>query len=333
MARQGATSSEGGGIASASAIPTCVLITGANSGLGFECARQLACIEGVQRILLACRSMDKATAAKERLEHLTSSSTIFKIILMDVSRPSSVRNAVEKLKDEALIDGVVLNAGGGGGPDPTDLTADGVTNSIAANVLGHVVLVEELIKANKLSGQAASVVYSGSESARGVSQMSLEPPKLESGTVEEFVSICDGSYFPKDAAHDQKYVGSFSKLVGTLWMSKMARKHPEIRFVTMSPGATKGTAVRRDLPCSKRMFVGCLLNILSLSGKAHSLEVGAKRYVDALIEHSAYKSGIFYGSKVGLSGELCDQAKLLGYFANEQYQDNAGEAIQRFIHD
>ena len=115
-------------------VPSCILITGANSGLGFECARQLALVEGVLKILLACRSPEKATEAKGRLERLTNK-YIFEIVLMDVSSLSSVRKAIEVLEDEAIIDGVVLNAGGGGGSNPTGLTADGVTNNMAVNML------------------------------------------------------------------------------------------------------------------------------------------------------------------------------------------------------
>merc|ERR1712048_883098 len=111
----------------------------------------------------------------------------------------------------------------------------------------------------------------------------------------------------------------------------MARKYRNIRFVTISPGATKGTGGRRDLPCHKGLFVGMFLNILYWTGRAHSLEVGTKRYVDALLDHSTYHSGVFYGSKKGLSGEVCDQAELLSYFTNETFQDNANEAIHKFI--
>jgi len=306
-------------------IPHCVLITGANVGIGFECARQLALVEGVQKILLACRSQDKATAAKEQLEHLTNKK-IFEVILMDVSSLASVKQAIETLKDEAIIDGIVLNAGGGGGSDPIGLTVDGVTNNMAVNMLGHILLVDELLSANKILGEAACVIYSGSESARGIPLMFMEPPKLESGSVEEFMSICDGSFFPDGAGKDPKYMGAFAKFVGALWMSSMARKHPNLRFVTVSPGATTGTEVRRDLPWYKRLFVGLLQNFVG-----HSLEVGAKRYVDALLDDSMYKSGVFYGSKSGLSGELCDQAEFLDYFANEAFQDNANEAIHKFI--
>jgi len=71
-------------------------------------------VKGVQKILLACRSQEKGTAAKERLERLTDKK-IFEVVLVDVSSLASVKKAVETLEDEAMIDGVVLNAGGGGG--------------------------------------------------------------------------------------------------------------------------------------------------------------------------------------------------------------------------
>jgi len=310
-------------------IPSCVLITGANSGLGFECARQLALIDGVEKIYLACRSHEKSATAKEKLEKLTNKKK-FEILVMDVSSLESVRDGMKELKEEPIIDGVVLNAGGAGGIPPNGLTADGVTKSMAANLLGHVVLVDELISAGKITGEAATVIYAGSESARGIPAMSLKPPKLESGSVDEFISICDGSYFTEEEAKDPKYLGSHAKFVGALWMSSNARKHPDIRFITISPGATTGTNVRRTLPWYKQVFVGALIDLQSLAGFAHSLEDGAKRYVDALLDHSNYQSGIFYGSKKGLSGAVGDQAVFLDYFANESFQENANQALHKF---
>ena len=43
-----------------------VIITGANSGLGFETARKIA-KEKEYRIILACRNVEKAGAVKERI--------------------------------------------------------------------------------------------------------------------------------------------------------------------------------------------------------------------------------------------------------------------------
>jgi len=311
-------------------IPSCVLITGANSGLGFECARQLALIDGVDKIYLACRSHEKSATAKEKLEKLTNKKK-FEILVLDVSNLESVRDGMKELKGEPIIDGVVLNAGGAGGIPPNGLTADGVTKSMAANLLGHVLLVDELISARKITGEAATVIYSGSESARGIPVMSLTPPKLESGSVDEFISICDGSFFTDEEAKNPKFLGGHAKYVAALWMSSMARKHADIRFVTISPGATTGTNARRTLPLYKQVFVGAMVNLASLLGFSHSVKVGAERYVDALLDHSNYQSGIFYGSKKGLSGEVCDQAAFLDDFSNESLQENANKAIHKFI--
>ena len=46
-----------------------IIITGANAGLGKDAARQLALNEETKKIYLACRSKDKAEAAKDRASH------------------------------------------------------------------------------------------------------------------------------------------------------------------------------------------------------------------------------------------------------------------------
>ncbi len=61
-----------------------VLITGANGGLGKDCARQLALQSGTEKIYLGCRNEEKAKAAKQKLEESTGKS-IFDILLIDVS--------------------------------------------------------------------------------------------------------------------------------------------------------------------------------------------------------------------------------------------------------
>ena len=48
-----------------------ILITGANAGIGKECARQLALIQGTEKIYLACRNEERAQAAKKELEAAT----------------------------------------------------------------------------------------------------------------------------------------------------------------------------------------------------------------------------------------------------------------------
>ena len=54
--------------------------------------------------------------------------------------------------------GVVLNAGGGGGSNPTGLTVDGVTNKQYGSEHAYAFLVDELLIMNKISGKTASVI-------------------------------------------------------------------------------------------------------------------------------------------------------------------------------
>ncbi len=301
-----------------------VLITGANAGLGLEAARQLALQDGVQKIYLVCRNETKALAAKAELESRTGRS-IFEIVLMDMMDLDSVRAAVATL--DHPIDAVVLNAGGTGGKTPNALTSDGVTNIFAVNVLGHAVLVDELTKRDLLT---SVVLYAGSEAARGIPRMGIARPILETSSVEEFASIADGSKFGAKNS-DPLDVYAAIKLTATLWMASMARQHPQIRFVTMSPGGTTGTNGMDDLPFLKKVmfkYIGGLL--MPRFGMMHGVDVGAKRYVDGLTDPK-FETGRFYASKGGLpTGPVVDQATLYDGLNNPAIEDNAKQAVHRF---
>ena len=119
-----------------------------------------------------------------------------------------------------------------------------------------------------------------------------------------------------------------------MWTLSMARKYPELKFVVMSPGNTKGTLAPDNLPPAMRfMLKNFMMPIVFplMGGMVHKLEVGAKRFVDA-ISDERYKSGVFYASKEGkLSGDMVDQSTFFTDLKNSSFQDNANEAIQHFI--
>ena len=302
-----------------------ILITGANAGIGKDTARQLAMINKTEKIYLACRNEGKAKAAKKSLEESTGRS-IFEIVLMDVSNPDSVRRAVGTINEP--IDALIMNAGGMGGKIPEKITQDGVTNMFAANVLGHVVLVDELLKADKLNNVA---LYASSEAVRGIKKMGIKPPELKTSSVEDFKSVIDGSLFGSKIDVMEAY--AHVKYTATQWMSAQARKHGNIKFISLSPGGTKGTEVMNDMPGFMRfMYKYIAMPILMpLMGMAHSLETGAKRFVDG-INNDSLQSGVFYGSKASvLTGPIIDQSSIFPDLKNETFQDNADEAIHWFI--
>lgn len=302
-----------------------VMITGANAGIGKDTARQLALIKDTQKIYLACRNLDKARAAKAELEEATGR-TIFEILIMDVSKPESVKSAVGRL--DTAVDALVMNAGGTGGKTPEQLTKEGVTQLTASNLLGHVVLVDELLKNKKLNNVA---LFASSEAARGIKKMGMLRPELKESSVEEFISVLNGSKFGKEFDAFQVY--GWIKYIGTLWMASMAQKHPHIKFISMSPGGTRGTQGMDDLPFIKRIFIKHIgmKVIMPLIGMSHSLQKGAKRFVDG-INNSKFKSGIFYASKESvLTGPVVDQSTIWEDLSNSVFQKNADKAIHSFL--
>jgi hypothetical protein len=111
-------------------------------------------------------------------------------------------------------------------------------------------------------------------------------------------------------------------------MAYLARQHPGCRFVTISPGNTTGTEAPNDLALPLRLAAKYVMPAL---GIAHKLNVGAKRLVDGVTDPSL-TSGVFYASAANtITGPVVDQADIFPDLANPSFQDNANEAIHRFI--
>ena len=303
-----------------------ILITGANNGLGKEAARQLALKPETKKVILGCRNQVRALAAKKDLEKSTGK-FIFEIVLMDVSDADSIRKAVSNLKEP--VDAVILNAGGMIGKNAGKKTNSGMNELAATNILGHVILVDELIRHDKLKKVVLSV---SAEAVPGVKSLGMKPVKMKTSSEDEFASVLDGSYFGNKFDAVQAY--GYVKYIIAMWTLSMARKYPKIKFVVMSPGNTKGTNAPNNLPPAMAfMLKNFMMPIVFplIGGMVHKLEVGAKRFVDG-ISDERYKSGVFYASKEGkLSGDVVDQSTFYTDLKNTTFQENAYKAIHRFI--
>ena len=224
-----------------------ILITGANIGLGKETARQLALREETRKVVLFCRNQAKAEAAQKDLEEKTGK-RIFDITIGDVSDEASVRKAVDKLKQP--IDAVILNAGGMVGATAGKPTPSGMNELAATNILGHVVLVDELIKRGKLK---KTVLFVSAEAVPGVKPLGMKPVAMPTYSADEFAAVLDGTYFGNKFDAVQAY--GYVKYAGTMWALSMARKHPELKFVVVSPGNTRGTLAPDSLPPPMRFML------------------------------------------------------------------------------
>lgn len=119
-----------------------VIITGANSGLGFETAKKISKNYDYQ-VILACRNKEKAEIAKNEIVTETSNQNI-KVMILDTASLTSVRNFVEEFKQLNIkLDCLVCNAGIS--PMHSGTTEDGFELVFATNYIGHFLLTNLLL--------------------------------------------------------------------------------------------------------------------------------------------------------------------------------------------
>lgn len=124
-----------------------VLVTGANSGLGYVSSLELA-RKGAQ-VIMACRSEKRAKAAMESILQEVETAKL-EFVPLDLGNFQSTKHAVALIKEKwQKLDVVMANAGV---EDPDFLRQDGMERPMRINHLGHFQLVtglEELILAAK----------------------------------------------------------------------------------------------------------------------------------------------------------------------------------------
>jgi NAD(P)-dependent dehydrogenase (short-subunit alcohol dehydrogenase family) len=118
-----------------------IIVTGANTGLGYETA--LFSAEKGAKVIMACRNLKKATAAKQKIEQAISTADL-EVMEIDLSRLDSVRNFAKTFLSKYDRLDVLINNAGVMMP-PYTKTDDGFELQFAANYLGHFLLTGLLI--------------------------------------------------------------------------------------------------------------------------------------------------------------------------------------------
>ncbi|CAH1154862.1 unnamed protein product [Phaedon cochleariae] len=124
-----------------------VIITGANSGIGYEAALEIA--KRGARVILACRNEDKAVQARDSIIRETGNSNVT-FGLIDFSSLESIRQfAKQILANEKRLDILINNAGVGFLRDK--MTVDGLQVLMQVNYFGPVLLTMLLLDLLKKS--------------------------------------------------------------------------------------------------------------------------------------------------------------------------------------
>jgi len=300
------------------------LVTGANSGLGFEASAQLA-EDGWGTVILACRSTEKAEAAKSKLIERTGKDS-FETLAIDTSEASSAHAAADELRKRGTrIDFLLLNAGASS--KDASFNSDGLEITYASTLVGHHVLTMRAL-ADGLLSPNARIVIAGSEGARGnMPGMDVHDIQriAENTFGGDMVATIEALTRLKAPGQDKfvnmrEYVTA--KLLVAWWAAALARRLPHgITVNAVSPGAALETSFGRNADAMMRLVMIPVLKVLGpLMGMAGPTDKAARRYLDAA-EFSDDETGRFYAT--------AHRKKLVGPLGvqtwPEYFTDNRGQ--------
>jgi NAD(P)-dependent dehydrogenase (short-subunit alcohol dehydrogenase family) len=221
-----------------------VLITGANSGIGFETALELA--RNGAEIILPARSMQKARDAAERIHREIPTATVISAVL-DLASLASVREFAAWFSQEfsgQSLDLLINNAGVMAVPQ-RELTVDGFERQFATNFLGPFVLTA-LLYAHLRQQKGTRIVI--------VSSSATKWAKLNFDNLQS-----QRQYKPMLQAYGQ------SKLADSLFALELHRRLTIVNspvIVTSSHPGYAITNLQTSGPGEQKGFMGVLSAIL-----------------------------------------------------------------------
>jgi NAD(P)-dependent dehydrogenase (short-subunit alcohol dehydrogenase family) len=247
-----------------------IVVTGANSGIGFEAAKEFA-RKGAQTIL-ACRSLDKAQTALNQIQ-AEIPNVPAEIMQLDLASLASVRRFADAFQTKyERLDVLVNNAGIMMVPYGT--TEDGFERQFGTNHLGHFALTGLLF--DRLVNTPGSRVVNVSSSGHRLGNMDFDNLMYENGN----------GYTPTGAY-------GRSKLANLLFTKELQRRFDGLGTQSMAlsvhPGGTNTNLathlVNRWYFRVFRPFMGLVLQ---------SAAMGALPTIRAAVDPNA-KGGEYYG--------------------------------------
>jgi NAD(P)-dependent dehydrogenase (short-subunit alcohol dehydrogenase family) len=252
------------------------IVTGANTGLGFETARMLA--EHGAAVVLAVRDVEKGKQAAARI------TGDVRVQALDLTSLDSIRAAADDLRDDySQIDLLINNAGVMYTPKRT--TADGFELQFGTNHLGHFALTGLLLE-RLLPVHGSRVVTVSSTGHRIQAAIHFDDLQWERS-------------YSRAAAYGQ---AKLANLMFTYELQRRLASHGTTIAVAAHPGVSN-TELTRNVPAVFRLPVTWLAPLLT-----QKAEMGALPTVRAATD-PAVLGGQYYGP--GNRGEVRGYPKLV----------------------
>lgn len=201
-----------------------VMITGANSGIGYSAAEEFAKLNA--EVHLVCRNSGRGEIARSKIAEITGNHKIY-CHICDTSVMNSVRSFSEDfLKHHSRLDVLVNNAGGM--PSERTITSEGNEQIMATMLGGTMLLTSRLLSALKKSEDARVINVSsgGAYTVKGITQ------DLNNENIKKY----DGTFFYALAKRNQI-------ILTEEWSERLKNQGVDVAVNCMHPGWAATTGV------------------------------------------------------------------------------------------
>ncbi|KAI1125041.1 retinol dehydrogenase 12 [Nemania abortiva] len=252
------------------------IVTGSNSGIGLECARQLL-DKGLSKLILAVRDEGKGEIAREDLASGRDlGPDAIEVWHLDYSSYDSITSFAGRARSLENLDVVVLNAGIY--RIPHVILSTGHEEDVQVNYLSTAllaILLLPILEAKRRHGASPGRLTVVSSSVAAWSR--LKPPQEGASLLTSLDKPMEGKAFD----HHQQYCTS--KLLGQLFLAELIQRVPPsvATICYVNPGLCYGSGLTRDGEGTLLGFiVGIIFRIFGSSCVS-----GARAIVDGAVNH------------------------------------------------
>ncbi|KAL4781606.1 hypothetical protein BJX76DRAFT_363476 [Aspergillus varians] len=257
------------------------IVTGGNTGIGFECCKQLLDLN-LSKLIIAVRTVSKGEDAKKQLLLSRNSrggnaKSQIEVTKLDLSSYDSITSFVEYTKTLDRLDIVINNAGVCKRTFELDLRT-GHEESVQVNHIGNSLLIILLLPVLQ---EKNSPTHPGR-----ISFVNSDTPAWAKFKEQKSTPLLPAFDKPKSFDFQDRY--GTSKLLGQLFLSELAKRIPASVAVVnaCNPGLCK-SGLDREFRGSIAGYAAQFMQLLL----ARKSSVGARSLVDSVVNYGAASHG------------------------------------------
>lgn len=219
-----------------------VIITGANSGIGYECALQMAKIAPNQQIILACRNIQAGNKAIEKIKQQTNHPNLV-CLPLDLASLQSIKDfktTFSKLPNASIT--ALVNNAGLQNVGETKYTKDGFEETFGVNHLGTLYLTLLLLPFVKEDGR---IIFTASGTHDPKQKTGMPAPEFNNASILAYPQKSNEKLL---AAGQKRY--TTTKLCNILTVYELQNRlgNTDIHVNAFDPGLVPGTGLAKSYP-------------------------------------------------------------------------------------